>query len=38
MTAPDLVYPVLAGLVAFVCFFSLPLLAFALLHMIGKSN
>lgn len=38
MTAADLVYPVLGGLVAFICFMSLPLLALSLLHMIGKTN
>jgi hypothetical protein len=38
MTAGDLVYPVLGGVAAFICFMALPLLGMALLHMIGKTN
>lgn len=38
MTAPDLVYPVLTAVAGFICFMAIPLLAMAMLHMIGKTN
>lgn len=38
MTAQDLVFPVVGGIAGFLAFMSLPLLGFALLHMIGKTN
>jgi hypothetical protein len=38
MTAADFVYSVLGPVAAFICFMAIPLLGFALLHMIGKTS
>lgn len=38
MTAHDLLDPVLGSVAGFICFMAIPLLGFAMLHMIGKTN